>query len=387
MKAPPAIGLSLMLILGGLSALGSLGIHALVPAMPAAAADLDVAPGLMQLAISVYLGALAVGQLFGGWLSDFQGRRRVLLAGAGLYVFGSLAAALAPGLGLLLAARVAQGIGGACGLVVARSIVVDLAGAEDTTSRLAILATIGFVSPALAPLAGGVLVELGSWRLVFAVLGGLGLVGLLGALRIPEARGLAERDRLSAGAFVSLLANGTFRRYALINIGATIGMFVFLTASAFLLRDLYQLHGAEAGLPYLLVACGVASGALLVGRLERKRGGRGLAIGISLYFAGAAAMLVYGLVADNVVALVGPMVFVGLGSGMIGPTCLSGALRADSRYIGTASSLFGALQIAGGAGASLLAAALYRPSVLAVAAPLLTAATIMVLIAWLSRPR
>jgi MFS transporter, DHA1 family, multidrug resistance protein len=387
MKAPPAIGLSLMLVLGGLSALGSLGIHALVPALPAAAADLEVAPGPMQLAVSFYLGALAVGQLLGGWLSDFRGRRRVLLAGAALYVCGSLAAALAPGLGLLLAARVAQGIGGACGLVVARSIVVDLAGAEETTSRLAILATIGFVSPALAPLVGGLLVELGSWRLVFAALGGLGLLGLLGALRIPETRGLAARDPLSIGAFAVLLGNGRFRRYALINTSATIGMFVFLTASAFLLRDLYQLHGAEAGLPYLLVACAVASGALLVGRLERRREGRGLAIGVSLYLTGAAAMLVAGLAADHVAALIGPMMVVGLGSGMIGPACLSGALRADPLYVGTASSLFGALQIAGGAGASMLAAALYRPSVLAVAAPLLAAATCVFLAAWLSRPR
>jgi MFS transporter, DHA1 family, multidrug resistance protein len=388
MKARPLMGPSLMLVLGGLSALGSLGIHSFVPALPAAAAELNVAPGLMQLAISVYLVALAIGQLLGGWLSDFRGRRQVLVSGAALYVCGSLAAAAAPGFGPLLAARVAQGLGGACGLVVARSIVVDLAAAEETTGRLAILATIGFVSPALAPLAGGLLVEFGSWRLIFLTLGGLGLVGLVGALRIPETRRAAPgRDHLSPHAFLILLGNAIFRRYALINTSATIGMFVFLTASPFLLRDLYALHGAQAGLAYLLVACGVVLGALTVGPLERTRAGRGLAIGTSFYLAGAGAMLACSLVASQVAGLVGPMMIVGIGSGMIGPSCLSGALRADARYVGTASSLFGALQIAGGASASVLAAALYGSSILVVALPLCAAAIVVFAAARFSRSR
>lgn len=389
MKASSLTGSSLMLVLGGVSALGSLGIHSVVPALPAAATDLNVAPGLMQLAISVYLMALAIGQLLGGWLSDFRGRRRVLVAGTALYVCGAFAAAAAPGLGLLLAARIAQGLGGACGVVVARSIVVDLAAAHETTGRLAILATIGFVSPALAPLAGGLVVEFGSWRLIFLVLGGLGLLGLLGALRIPDAgrAGAIDRERLSLRAFRLLIGNRTFRHYALINTSATIGLFVFLTASSFLLRDLYRLHGAEAGIVYLFVASGVVLGALAVGRLERRRAGRALALGTRLYLAGVVAMLICGLAVSHVAGLVGPMMIVGIGSGMMGPSCLAGALRADPRYVGTASSLFGALQIAGGASASVLVAALYRPSVLAVALPLCAAAIVAFATARLSPAR
>ncbi len=387
MRSAPAIGLSLMLVLGGLSALGSLGIHSIVPALPAAAAELGVAPGPMQLAVTVYLAALAIGQLLSGWLSDTHGRRRILIAGAALYVCGSLAAAAAPGLMPLLAARIVQGVGGACGLVVARSVIVDLAPAEDTTGRLAILATISFASPALAPLAGGLLVEFGSWRLIFLCLGGLGLLGLIGAIRIPETRPAPGpgRDRVSAGAFRVLAGNADFRRYALVNTAATIGMFVFLTASSFLLLDLYGLHGHETGIVYLLVACGVVAGALSVGRVERGRPGRGLATGAILYLAGACAMLGCALVTDHLAALVAPMMLTGIGSGMLGPSCLSGALRADDRYVGTASSLFGALQIAGGATASVIAAALYRPSLLAVALPLFLAALTVCACALLSR--
>lgn len=380
MKKAPAIRLSSMLVLGGLSALGSLGIHSIIPAFPAAAAELGVAPGPMQLAVTVYLAALAVGQLLSGWLSDSHGRRRILIVGAALYVTGSFAAAAAPGLAPLLAARIVQGIGGACGLVVARSIVVDLAAAEDTAGRLGILATIGFVSPALAPLAGGLLVEFGSWRLIFLCLGALGLLGLIGASRIPETRPETRpatgpaRDRVPVGAFRLLAGNAAFRRYALINIAATMGMFVFLTASSFLLLDRYGLHGHETGIVYLLVACGVVAGALSVGRIERGRPGRGLATGAVLYLTGASAMLGCALITDHVAALVVPMMLTGIGSGLLGPACLAGALRADSRYVGTASSLFGALQIAGGATASIAAAALYRPSLFAVAVPLFLAA-------------
>ncbi|HEX2321457.1 MAG TPA: MFS transporter [Streptosporangiaceae bacterium] len=51
--------------------------------------------------------------LTGAALGDRYGRRRMFIAGLGLFTAGSAAAALAPGIGWLIAARAVQGVGGA----------------------------------------------------------------------------------------------------------------------------------------------------------------------------------------------------------------------------------------------------------------------------------
>ncbi|RZJ95994.1 MAG: MFS transporter, partial [Novosphingobium sp.] len=116
-------GLATILALAAISAMGSMAIHMLVPALPALAHELDLRPEQAQLAISVYLAGLGGGQLLAGPLVDRVGRRPVLLAGLALYIAGALASALAPGLPLLLAARLVQAVGGAAGVVTARVMV------------------------------------------------------------------------------------------------------------------------------------------------------------------------------------------------------------------------------------------------------------------------
>ncbi len=58
---------------------------------------------------AAYALALAVGLLTGGRLGDVFGRRRVLLAGMGLFVVALAACAAAGSAGGLIAARAAQG--------------------------------------------------------------------------------------------------------------------------------------------------------------------------------------------------------------------------------------------------------------------------------------
>ncbi|MGZ8361851.1 MAG: MFS transporter, partial [Allosphingosinicella sp.] len=109
-------------LLAALSALGSLGIHAFVPALPDVSRDLGTPAGLVQLGISLYLAGLVAGQLGGGWSSDLFGRKRVLVIGSILYVAGAVACAVAPGILTFVAGRMVQGIGGGCALVVSRAV-------------------------------------------------------------------------------------------------------------------------------------------------------------------------------------------------------------------------------------------------------------------------
>src|ERR1700730_18241549 len=100
-----------------ITACGTLGMHLIIPALPATARALDVSPGTIQLSITLYLIGLAIGQPLYGPVSDRFGRRPVLLAGLALFTIAGIATAAAPGALTLVIARILQSIGACAGLV------------------------------------------------------------------------------------------------------------------------------------------------------------------------------------------------------------------------------------------------------------------------------
>ncbi|MCR3800272.1 MFS transporter, partial [Pseudomonas aeruginosa] len=96
----------LLLLLSALVAFGPLSIDMYLPSLPAIAADLGASDAQVQRSISGFLVGFCVGMLFYGPLSDRFGRRPVLLAGIALYLFSSLACALADSAGQLVLLRV-----------------------------------------------------------------------------------------------------------------------------------------------------------------------------------------------------------------------------------------------------------------------------------------
>ena len=107
--------LRLALILGSLSAFGPITTDLYLPALPAAAADLDASQPAIQATLTACLIGLAVGQIFVGPLSDSIGRRRPMVVGMALFILSSLLCAVAPSVYLLDVARLLQGAAGAAG--------------------------------------------------------------------------------------------------------------------------------------------------------------------------------------------------------------------------------------------------------------------------------
>src|ERR1700760_1676461 len=114
-------------LLVAMTACGTLGMHIIIPALPATARALDISVGTTQLTITLYLIGLAIGQLLYGPVSDRLGRRPVLLAGLALFTLAGIATAAAPNAWTLVVARVLQSIGACAGLVLGRAIVRDSA--------------------------------------------------------------------------------------------------------------------------------------------------------------------------------------------------------------------------------------------------------------------
>lgn len=138
-------------------------------ALPAIEGDLGGGLALQQWAVDAYLLTLGSLILLAGSLSDSFGRLRILRIG--LYGFGltSVACAIATDGTVLVVARAMQGAAGA--LLVPSSLALIIATFPSREQGRAIGRWTAWTTSAflVGPLLGGVLVDLVSWRLVFAI--------------------------------------------------------------------------------------------------------------------------------------------------------------------------------------------------------------------------
>src|SRR3954454_11126175 len=173
-------------------------------ALPSIRADLHTTLAGLEWTVNAYTLPFAVLLLTGAALGDRFGRRRMLVAGLGLFTAGSAAAALAPSLEALVAARVLQGLGGALLTPLTPTILVGAVPAERRGRVLGQWAAVAGTAAALGPLVGGAVTDWLSWQWVFALNVPLGLALIpLAHRRLPESHGPHDRLDLPGVALVS----------------------------------------------------------------------------------------------------------------------------------------------------------------------------------------
>ncbi|WJD94677.1 multidrug effflux MFS transporter [Streptomyces antimycoticus] len=286
----------LLVVLAGLSAASPLATDMYVPGLPDLARSLGTDASGAQMSLTGFLAGIIAGQLVLGPLSDAIGRRPVLVSGTGLFALFSVVSALAPTLAVLNAARVGQGFSGAAGIVIARAVVADLFDDSELATVFSRLGAIGATAPVLAPLVGGALLLVVSWRYVFAVLALIGLLLLLGVLRwVPESH--PPHARLTGGLVGSLRAIGQVAAQRAViapvltlAFGGT-AVFAYIAGTAFVFQDIYHLAPSLASLVYGVNAIGNMAGSLACGRLARRWSAEALLTASAVLAMTAAALL------------------------------------------------------------------------------------------------
>lgn len=163
-----------VVMLGLLTMFGPLCMDLYLPSLPQLSQALNTSDTLAQLSLTACLLGLGVGQLLFGPLSDRLGRRGPLMWALGLFTLASLACAFVTSIEQLLVMRLLQGIAGAGGAVISRSVARDLYSGSDLTRFFALLMIVNGLAPVLAPVAGGLLLQITYWRGIFIVLTILG---------------------------------------------------------------------------------------------------------------------------------------------------------------------------------------------------------------------
>ena len=163
--------------LASLYALRMLGLFMVLPVMAVAGADFEGAtPELLGLAIGAYGLSQALLQIPAGALSDYFGRKPIIVVGLLIFALGSFIAANADTIYGIILGRFLQGCGAIASAVMA--LVSDLTREEHRMKAMASIgASIG-LSFSVALVLGPVLVNLGGLQLIFIITGILSLSGI-----------------------------------------------------------------------------------------------------------------------------------------------------------------------------------------------------------------
>ena len=139
-------------------------------ALPSISQDLHFSQESLQWVITAYSIVFGGTLLLGGRLADLLGRRRLFMAGVGLFTFSSLLSGLAWSEASLISARALQGLGGAMLAPAALSIVVTtFREGRDRNVALAVWGAASGIGGAVGVLLGGVLTSYLSWSWIFFV--------------------------------------------------------------------------------------------------------------------------------------------------------------------------------------------------------------------------
>jgi EmrB/QacA subfamily drug resistance transporter len=139
-------------------------------ALPSIQDDLGFSQSSLAWVVNAYLIAFGGLLLLAGRFGDILGRRRVFMAGLGVFTVASLLCGAAQTEGMLVGARFVQGVGGAMTSAVILGMIVTMF--PEPRAQAKAIGVYGFVASAggsIGLLAGGVLTQAAGWHWIFFV--------------------------------------------------------------------------------------------------------------------------------------------------------------------------------------------------------------------------
>lgn len=344
---PPHI--STLIFATGLSALS---MNVFIPSLPSMAAYFEADFALIQQTITLYLAVGALVQIFAGPLSDYFGRRPVILWSCVIFLLATVGCLITSDITLFLIFRMIQSTVVAC-IALPRAMIRDTVPANRAASLIGYVTMGMALVPMVGPVLGGMLDQAYGWKANFSMLLVMG-----GALLFVMWFDLGETHHSRAPTlwrqfqdYPGLLRARRFWGYSLAAAFTSGSFFSYLGGVSLVASDHFNLNAAEIGLYFGIAPLGYMGGNLLSGLFAQRLGiitmittGAAIALAGMVFSVG---LFLIGL--DHPLSLFGPMVCVGVGNGMCLPSANVGMMSVRPQLAGSASGLGGALMTAGGA--------------------------------------
>lgn len=321
------------------------------PALPSISRGLMAEAYWVEATLAIYFLGFALGVLCWGVISDYLGRRTVMLMGIGVYGLATLSCAKVGSVEALLAWRFFQAFGASVGSVITQTILRDAYAPAERTKLFSVISAALAFSPALGPVLGGVISEYMGWRANFWVLVVFALVLWVWTFCALRETRPSHLKHLSTGFLRELFgAMSTSRAlwgHVLLIAGANGILFGFYQEAPFIFIEQFGVSPKVYGCMGLLIAAATILAARVSYRCSERFSPRALILwGAACVCTGGGLLdvcVIFGIYEFNigigVMILTLSLVFFGVG--LIIPNSLSHALRPYQQAAGTAGSIFG----------------------------------------------
>jgi len=355
-------------------ALNALAIDIMLPALPDIGdAIAVVSENHRQYVITSFLIGFGISQLFFGPLCDAIGRRKTFFIGVTIYIIAAILGSFTESFAAMITMRVIQGIGAGATRVVALSMVRDSFSGRAMAEVMSLIMMVFMVMPVLAPAFGQLIIMVGPWQSIYFAMAVIAIIALIWVtIRLPETlkpeNRRAYRPDVVIDGFRIVFTNRSALMYGLANMVKIGALFGFLTASQQIYGELYGL-GALFPVAFGFIALVMASASFVNSRFVGRFGMRLLSHSALLGFVALSAVwsvLAYfdALPLWLFIALQAPIMFL---FGLTGTNFNSLAMEPLGKVAGTAASVFGFMQTAGGALLGTLIGQSYDGTVLPIA--------------------
>lgn len=262
--APGRSFVFLISYLVGLSAFGSFVNDMYLPSLPSMMKFFGCTVSMVQLGLTTGMAGLGLGELVMGPVSDKYGRKPMLVYSLTVFIIASTVSVFSPNITFFLVCRFFQGLGASGGYFLARSIPADIYQGRLLAKTMAIIGAINGFAPASAPVFGGIISDHFTWKGVFWVLTGIGIILLCFSPKFKESLPPERRQQGSLGKsfanYLVLFKNKKFMIHILLK-GAALGVvFAYISAGPFIFETHFgysqTVFGLFMGGNALLVAVG-----------------------------------------------------------------------------------------------------------------------------------
>ena len=373
--------------LGFAGTLGPFGTDTYLPAFPAMADDLNVAPSRIGLTLSMFTIGMALGQFFLGALSDRIGRKSVMVGGGVLMAVSSIVAGTAANASVLIVLCLFMGFSAAAGVVGGRAVVADLTHGEAAVRPFTILGMVVSIGPILGPIGGAVLLTIGGWRTIFFALATLAVASVLFVtLAVPES--LPKEKRHTGGmtqmfrTAAKILRDRQYVAFASLLWFGFAMLFAYISTSSFIVEHNLGLPPAAYAASFGTNGAGIILASLITTRLARVvRPRRLIRIGLIAQIIAFATLWIVMLTSTVSPWTIFPVLFVMAASmGFIFGPATAMAMEHVRFASGTALALMGSVQFVAAAIAATFVGFVNSNALIALA-EVGSGATILILVA------
>ncbi|HEV2318536.1 MAG TPA: DHA2 family efflux MFS transporter permease subunit [Verrucomicrobiae bacterium] len=171
-------------------------------ALPHIAGSMSATPDEATWVLTSYLVSNAIILPMTGWLSNYFGRKRLLIMCIGIFTATSALCGAAPTLTTLIIARILQGIGGGAMVPIAQAVLLESFPPQKRGVAMAAFAQGVVVAPILGPTLGGWITDNFSWRWIFYVNLPFGILATFMAQWLVEDPPYIKRNKHAAIDFI-----------------------------------------------------------------------------------------------------------------------------------------------------------------------------------------